>query len=151
MSSASVDVPSEVTKPRLPEPPEIPDARRWVHVTTSTELLADLMAEEKEEGQETIEGFTHWVYVPDYLPAILLEPDLAQDLTWLIDELMKVPGISQAVHYDREVLAVTSTLSSEDIRSLVATALKPHISPKWREADRRPFDLDMSDPASGSS
>lgn len=119
----------------------IPDARRWVHVSSSIELIADLMDEEKQEGQETLEGFTHWISVPDYLPGILKDPDLAQDLTPLLDELLRHSEVTQAVHYDREVVAVTSTLSSETLRSLVAAFLQPRISVDWHKADRRPFDV----------
>ncbi|MBA3361713.1 MAG: hypothetical protein H0T94_09655 [Acidimicrobiia bacterium] len=140
---------SEVTEPTVPEPtvpeptvpeePPIPDARRWVEVDTSVNLLADGL----DENGVTAEGFSHWAYLPDYLPNILKEPDLAQDLSWVIDELLKHPEVSQVMHYDREVLAITSTLSSEELQQMIATALTPHISSAWSDADIRPFDLDL--------
>ncbi|MBA3362193.1 MAG: SDR family oxidoreductase [Acidimicrobiia bacterium] len=131
----------------LAAPPSgvIPDARRWVEVNISRDLFADQM----EPGEEANEGFTHWVSLPDYLPNILKDPDLAQDLTPLLDELKKHPEISQAVHYDREVVAVTTSMASEDLRSLVAAFLQPHIAVDWQKADRRPFDLDGSTFAAG--
>ncbi len=134
-----------MTEPTVPEPTvpvtPIPDARRWVGVYTSVDLFPDSL----DENGETADGFTHWAYLPDYLPHILDDADLAQDLSWVIDELLKHPEVSQAVHSDREVIAITSTLSSEELQLMVATALTPHISPTWSAIDNRPFDLDLSE------
>ncbi|MGI8517918.1 MAG: hypothetical protein ACR2ME_06205 [Acidimicrobiia bacterium] len=39
---------------------------------------------EKEEGEETLKGFTHWISVPDYLPVILRLAEYQLDRGWFL-------------------------------------------------------------------